>query len=319
MTATYVVLSHREPGQVERLVARILALSPDATVLVRHDARTSAAPRAASDRVRVEPHTARSDWGSWELVEQSLAALRRAAEIFDPELLVLISGQDYPCRDLARWERQFLDAGGGWACGGVRALRYRPRWGRAYGEGDDELTRYVYRWHPLPGGRWLQRSSSPAAGAARWALARLGHYLEPVLDVRTVTRGRGYHVGLRAVRTPFGPDRPCRMGSQWVALDRPALAELVRAGESDRLLRRTYARSVIPDESYVPTVLGAWREPQPGPVSYVVWESERDAPRVLTLTDLEAVAGSGAPFCRKLEAGVSDPLADALDLLAPDR
>lgn len=316
----YVVLSHRNPEQVARLVRRILELSPDAAVLVRHDARTSPAPVVAAPRVRVESHTDTPDWGSWDLLQASLDALRRAVQLFDPQLLVLVSGQDHPCRQLDRWEREIAAAGGGWVCAYLHPLRYRPRWGRAYGSGDDTLTRYVYRWYPLPGGRWLHRSGSRTAGVLRGLLVRLGHHLEPVLAVRTVTRGRGYHVGLRALRTPFGPGSPCQMGSQWLATDRRGLDEIERALAGDRVLRRTYRRAVIPDESCFQTVLARTRPPLPGlAVSHVVWEAERDAPRTLTLADLDGVLASGAAFCRKVEPGVSDALVAELDRLAAQR
>lgn len=319
MRAAYVVLSHRDPGQVERLVGGILRLSPQASVLVRHDARAAAPPRFDSPRVHVEAHADAADWGSWDLLLAALRAVRHAVELFDPDLVVLVSGQDYPARNLARWEEEFVLGGGGWVCAGVRELHYRPRWGRPYGEGDDELTRYTYRWHALPAGRWLQHSASRPAALARWALGRLGHWLEPAVDVRSVTRGRGYHVGLRALRTPFG-DGACHLGSQWFASDREGLDRIVDALAHDRGLRRAYRRSIIPDESFVPTVLARWRPPRPGAgVSYVVWEPERDAPRTLTAADLEAVLASGAPFCRKLAPGVSDTLADDLDRLAPER
>lgn len=319
-SAAYVVLSHLDPARVERMVERILALSPGACVLVRHDARRAAAPRITSPRVVVEAHRGDRDWGSWELVDQTRHALHRAAELFDPRLLIVVSGQDYPCRDLAGWERGVLAGGAGWVCAFLHELHYRPRWGRPYGDGDDTLTRYLYRWYPLPAGRWLHRSSSSGARALRWAATRVGHYLEPIVAVRTVTRGRGYHVGIRARKTPFDDAHPCLMGSQWMALDRASLAAIDAAFDHDRLMRATYRRSIIPDESAFQTVLG-WRQPpQPGGiVSHTVWEAALDAPRTLTIDDLDEILASGAPFCRKLAAGLSDELADALDRLAPTR
>lgn len=318
--AAYVVVSHRNPEQVARLVRRILELSPAAGVLVRHDARSAPPPVIDSPRVVVEPHTQASDWGSWDLVQASLDGFRRAAELFDPELLVLVSGQDYPCRNLSVWEKEVAARGGGWVCAFLHPLHYRPRWGRRYGDGDDTLTRYIYRWYRLPGGRWLHRSTSRGAAALRWFLVRVGHYLEPVVAIRTVTRGRGYHVGVRAVRTPYRADAPCQMGSQWLAMDRAGLAEVERALSCDAVMRRTYRRSIIPDESFFQTVLARRSPPLAGlSVTHTVWQVAQDAPRVLTLEDLDEITSSGAAFCRKLEPGVSDELADELDRVAAGR
>lgn len=313
-TAAYVVLSHRNPRNVERLVHRILELSPDAAVLVRHDARHTSAPAIVSKRVIVESHTETSDWGSWNLVDASLRALSRAAAEFDPELLVLISGQDYPCRDLAIWERELLGGGSTWACADVHRLEYHPHWGRHRGEGEDALTRYTYRWYPLPGGRWLQRSGSRAASTIRKALNRIGRHLEPAINVRTITRGRGYHVGLRALRSPFGPQSPCFKGSQWIAMDRTNFKRIVSELRDNGRLRRAYERSIIPDESAFQTILARTGPPAAGAsVSFNVWEVENDAPRILTVDDIDEIQASGAAFCRKLEPGVSDDLAAELD------
>lgn len=313
-TSAYVVLSHRNTQSVERLVHRIIELSPDAAVLVRHDARQTPAPAIASNRVIVESHTEACDWGSWDLVDASLHALSRAATEFDPKLLVLLSGQDYPCRDLATWEREVLGGDSAWVCADVHRLNYRSHWGRRRGEGDDALTRYEYRWYPLPGGRWLQRSGSRAASITRKTLNRIGRYLEPAINVRTVTRGRGYHVGLRALRSSFGPPSPYFKGSQWIAMDRTNLDRIVWELGNNRRLRRAYERSIIPDESVFQTILARTGPPLAGAtVSFSLWESENDAPRILTLRDVDDIRASGAAFCRKLEPGVSDGLAAELD------
>jgi hypothetical protein len=316
----YVLLSHRYPERVQRLVRRILSLSPEAAVLVRHDARHSEPPSFDTPRVVVESHSDEADWGSWELASASLAAMNRAAKLFDAGLVVLVSGQDYPCRNLAEWEREVVASEAGWVCAFLHELHYRPRWGRRYGQGDDALSRYIYHWHRIPGGQWLHRSVSRLAGGLRWIISRLGHYLEPILAVRVVMRGRGYHVGFRTWRAPFDAANPCLMGSQWVAMERGRLETLTATLAQERSLRRAYRRSIIPDESMIQTILGRQGPPmRDGLVSYNVWEATKDAPRTLTLADLPDILSSGAAFCRKLEPGPSDELADALDRVTEER
>ena len=317
--AAYVDLSHRAPDQVRRLVAAVLRSSPDAAVLVYHDARHTPQPHIDHPSVHVIAHTRASDWGSWELVQNTIEAFRAARDLFDPDLVVLMSGQDYPVRNLSDWEQEFLADGGGWM-GTSWPLVYSPRWGKQYGAGNDELTRYIYRWHRLQFGRTLMPSEKRPALAARWVLDKLGHYLEPVLDVRQVTRGRGYHIGIRAVRTPFGDTTPCFRGSQWIALDRHLLAAVLDRHDNDRLLRSTYGHSIIPDESYFQTILTPLAPPAPGPaLTYVEWLVENDAPRILTLADLDDILASGSPLCRKVEAGPSEALLDRLDELSTGR
>lgn len=308
----YIVLSHRAPDQVTRLVRAILRSSPSSRVVVQHDSRKTEAPRVLDDRVLVLSHGRPTDWGSWDIVAATLEALGLAREVFDPGLVVLVSGQDYPVRHLASWEEEFREEGRGWAGTGHR-LRYNPRWGRPSGEGDDDLTRYTYRWYRVPFSRALGGDTA-VARCVRWPLWKLGHHLEPVLDVRAVSRGRGIHIGVRSGRTPFGPTQPCYKGSQWWAMDRRLLDVVLERAQRDRRLMSTYRRSIIPDESFFQSAIAPVCDPSKGhPVSYVEWIVEADAPRVLDMSDLHGILGSGSPFCRKVEPGISDALMDRLD------
>ena len=240
----YIVLSHRDPAQVERLAAAITRASPQGHVFITHDGRRSAAPRPA-ERVHVRAHGLSTDWGSWELVEATLDAFEWAREAVDPDLVVLVSGQDYPVRELATWEREFLATGGGWI-GGATPLAYRARWGRRRGEGTDDLTRYTYRWyrlpetglaHLLPLG--LQRLRTRARGAFFLRA-------EPVLSWRHVARGRGSYLGIRLWLTPFSRTRPCCKGPQMVAIDRALLDRLLAATAPGTALRKHFRRRSFP-------------------------------------------------------------------------
>lgn len=317
--AAYVVLSHRYTDQVSQLVDATIRLSPSSGVLVYHDARACPPPVLDHPNVRVVAHRTAADWGSWELVESTIAAMGIAVRTFDPEMLVLVSGQDHPTRNLAHWERDFFATGGGWI-GEAHHLVYKPRWGKPYGVGDDDLTRYIYRWYRVPGSRWLGRSEWAPAVAARSLLMKVGHYAEPAVSVRNAARGRGIHLGLRAIRGPLGRRRPCYKGSQWLAIERSHWDEMLHRHHYDVELRAAYRRSIIPDESYLQTILMSLGPPQTGPpLTYVDWRVAEDAPKSLSLEDLNRVLDSGSPFCRKIEPGISDALVERLDALAFDR
>ncbi|GAB3880244.1 core-2/I-branching beta-1,6-N-acetylglucosaminyltransferase family protein [Terrabacter terrigena] len=306
MPAAYVVLSHTEPEQVTRLVEAVLASSPAASVLVTHDARRHPAPVIGDERVRVVSHGRPTDWGSWELVEVTLEAMRAARDAVDPDLVVLVSGQCYPVRPLAAWEDE-LRAAGGWQ-GTARPLDYTPAWGARYGRGDDELTRYTYAWfrtRPLDGP--VRRDTS--LGRVARALA---HRVEPVAALRLVDRGRGVHVGVRR-RMP-APAARIHLGSQWLAVDRQRLELVLQGLAPGAALRSVYERSVIADESALQTVLANAAPPAVArPVSYSVWLPEADTTRTFTLDDLAEIRASGSPFCRKVHSERSATLMDALD------
>lgn len=318
--AAYVVLTHRDWPQVRRLVAAILSSSPEAYVLVAHDARRERFPLDTADpRVEIFEHGLETDWGSWELVEATLRAFELARERADPDLVCLISGQDYPVRRLLDWEAEAL-AAESWI-GEAEPLSYLPHWGRRRGEGDDRLTRYTYWWFRTPAARLGLHLPGHLGDVLRRVRDAVALRLEPVLGVRVVARGRGVHWGIRRPRTPFTASRPCAYGSQWLALRRPELDRLLDVDLAPRSpLRRLYRHSIIPDESGLVTPL-LWRAAPSSlaPVTQVIWDEASDQPTTRTLADLPALVESRSPFCRKVDPAASGPLLEALDGLIAAR
>src|ERR1700691_2931488 len=98
----YVVFSHQRPAQVERLVARILSLSPHAHVVLHHDPRTepmvwTTPPGPRLHEVDPEP----MDWGAFTMVAATAKVLEHVEQNLDYEACVVVSGQDYPVTNLA--------------------------------------------------------------------------------------------------------------------------------------------------------------------------------------------------------------------------
>ncbi|GAA4374183.1 hypothetical protein [Agromyces bauzanensis] len=310
--AVYVILTHAGWKQVQRLAAAILRSSPRSRVLIAHDARAEQFPAFVDDpRIVVYTHGLPSDWGSWELVEATLRAFSRARELFDPALVTLITGADYPARSLAEWEREAVSAEG-WV-GTASPLEYTPRWGRARGVGDDRLTRYTMRWYRPFWSGWV--TSAPRWWVRlRWAAALR---LEPAFGVRDVTRGRGIHYGIARAPACFSPERPCYFGGQTLAVRRVELDRLLDEDFAPGSpLRRVYRRTMIPDESALQTAL-AWRSApaQLPPVSYMRWDETVDQCVVWTATDFDEIRASRSPFCRKVDPERSDELLSLLDEL----
>lgn len=313
--AAYIILTHRDWTQVKRLAGAILASSPRARVLIAHDARRETFPSDPGDkRIHVFAHGLDCDWGSWELVEATLRAMALARELWNPKLVCLLSGQDYPVRRLDEWEHEAL-AAPGWI-GDARPLHFQAHWGRRRGEGDDRLTRYTFRWFHAP---LAKRGIQLPRGAGRFAsrvLSAVALRLEPVFGVRYVARGRGRYYGIRR-RTPFTPTSPCYFGAQWLAVRRTELDVLLDQDLAPGSpLRKFYRRTIIPDESALVTPL-SWRgtHTDMAPLTMQQWEPVLDTTVTWTLDDLEALRSSGSPFCRKVDATRSGALMDALDEL----
>lgn len=103
----YILMCHEDPEAIERLVRRVVFLSPTADVIVRCAIPTvidaDRVQRAGGRLFESRQHVV---WGNWTLTEAVLEVLEHAVRTSDADHIVLVSGQDYPIRALQAWEAQ---------------------------------------------------------------------------------------------------------------------------------------------------------------------------------------------------------------------
>ena len=293
MKLVYLVVSHRNPDQVLRLV-RALREGPSAEVVVRHDRRQSrldsseveeAGGRLLHDELPVE-------WAAWPHLRMLLASLERVAAEYDPDWLIVLSGQDYPLRPLAEVEERLASAdhdaylGHSWPLA-TGALPPPPA--------EEFFLRYAYYHLPAPALRWFPRR-----------LRRVIYFRE-----------RPRRFGIRRPRLPFRDDLRCWVSSDWPTLNRRALQVVLRTAREERRLMRHYRRTVAPAESFFATALmnepglrvsGDYRR-------FVRFQPGAPSPDVLTAPDLDELRASGADFARKFDARADASILDRLDEL----
>jgi hypothetical protein len=288
VTVVYIVISHRNPEQVVRLV-RVLREGPSSRVLVRHDPRGERLERKQIEAAGGEPLEDRikTRWGGWSQLKLILACLREAAVRHDPDWVLILSGQDYPLRPLADIEAD-LDASPVDArLGAVRQVETRLP---AAGE-DEFFLRCRYRHYARPR---VIPSSLPSS-IRPLAYAR---ELPPLFGVRRIEP---------APLTFFA-------SADWLTLGRSGVRTVLGASE-DRRLMRHFRRVAIPSESFFASVLLA------NPALIVERDNRRFAsfaqgaahPDTLTSRDYDRLLASGADFARKFDATAEPRLLDMLD------
>ena len=288
MTVAYVVLSHRNPEQVLRLV-RTLNEGPGARVLVRHDPRGPSLPKGEIERHGGEAieDGIEFQWGGWSQLRLILACLREAARRHDPDWVLILSGQDYPLRPLAEIEAELGASPADGRLGAVREVeRRRPP------PGQDEFflrCRYLHYTRPR-------------------AIARLPGALRPLAYARDLPP-------LVGIRRPGRPPLRYHASADWLTLGRRALAAALAAAEDGRLMRR-FRRVAVPSESFFATVL------LNDPALTIERDHRRFAPfphegaphpDTLTMRDSDRLLASGADFARKFDAAVDARVLDLLD------
>jgi hypothetical protein len=273
VSVAYLVLSHRDPPQVQRLLRTLRLESPDAPLIVHHDDRFVPL-ETGPDVLRVLPPTPVA-WGWASQLDMLLRCFAFALARAEFSWLVVLSGQDYPVRPLATVERELVTAPvDGFVQGEPVAP---PPWTR--GESDEFARRYFYRY---------RRVREPGALVRRAAVAA-----RPLLSLREMPWG--WVLGRRC----GGPGLPVRRGSDWLTLSRRAVSLVAEAPAG---LVRHYRRTLSPSESLPHTLLWAsgLRLSQ-DTRRFSAWTPGSPHPAVLGAGDLDAVVASGCDFARKFE------------------
>jgi hypothetical protein len=289
----YLVVSHRNPRQVLRLVTA-LDEGPAAHVFVRHDQRQSRLEAAEVEQAggRLIDDGLPVEWGGWSHLRMLLASVELMAGELDPDWLMVLSGQDYPLRPLAQVEQRLASAehdaylGDAWQLQ-TSALPPPPA--------EEFFLRYAYFHLPAPGLRWFPRR-----------LRRAVYY-----------RDRPRRFGIRLPRLPFRDDLRCWVSSDWPTLNRRALQAVLRTKREERRLMRHYRHTFAPAESFFATALmnDAALRVADDDRRFVRFQPGAPSPDVLTSTDLNQLQTSGADFARKFDIAVDARVLDLLDEL----
>lgn len=279
----YVILAHTDPTGLRRLVARIRSLSPQAAIVVRHEDPQLIGPGELDPLGAIDlVSDIRVRWGSFAMVQAMLEAFGVALSQTDAEHVVLVSGQDYPVRDLAAWEAEIADAG-------VDLLiDPMPAEERTYAR---HFTTFS-----LPGRRSVPKR------AVHWAMDRVGRVSERWVSLYRLER-TGDDVWWLSVPRRGGSERPDWLvkASQWMTIRRDVLTQVLEvAGPSGKGLGPVRTM-LVPDEIAVQSTAArlatALRE---GPTSATWFPPDSPSPAWLTPELVRELATGGAPFARKL-------------------
>jgi hypothetical protein len=271
----YVILAHRAPEQVVRLVRRLE--HPDASFFIHVDRYADdAVHETIRDGIPAAQLLPRHGctWGGFGIVRAALEGLRAVHADGRHDVALLLSGQDYPIRRIGeihdflyqRRERSFVN----------HFTVPTPNWTNG---GMERMT--GWHWH----GRLLGRTII---------------FPNPRLGTRT------WHRRFPGGFEPYG-------GSMYWGLSREAVAYVLDFVERETRFMRFFRHAGIPDESFFQTIL--LNSPLAGSVvdddlHYADWSEGKSHPKTLGLQDLDAVIASGNLFARKFD----DPrVLDAID------
>lgn len=297
------VLAHAGHAQLLRLLRTLRQGSPAAAIVLHYDAKGE--PPAQSSLhdlgvLMVAPRI-RVRWGDASQVDAMLAALEFTTNHIDFEWLTFISGQDYPLRPVGLIEAE------------LRGSDY-DAYVRA-GPAGVYANRYEFRYWNLPRFRHAYLMPEVVRSSVAGLRRRL-NAAQRLFQIEGRVRDAPARLGLRAASAPFGRDFVCCKGSQWMTLNRRAAQRVLQFHRERPEVLRYYRRTLVPDESYLQTVI--CNDPElrvkDDHRRFIVWDDHRLAhPATLTMHHLPAMLASGKDFARKFDPSVDAEVLDALD------
>lgn len=277
-----VVLSHRNPAQVARLVAQ-LGTGTDTVVAVHHDPSGEPLQLRQSSSLVLVPDPVPCPWGKLartEAIRRSLVWL--TANVPTLSWALIISGQDYPIRTMASIEAELASA----QCDAfIRHFRL-----------DGDPADDVHPWQTATRRRYLYRRRLP--GSARSVELPWPR------------------------RNPFGDEFGLYAGEQWIDLSAKAVHKMLDTPLREPLLRYLQRAPLPDEAAVVTLALSGEPELDVvnDRRRYIRWpRGGAWHPAVLEPADLPDMRASTGFFARKVNPEAWPEVYDVLDELAGDR
>ncbi len=313
MRHLFLIQTHRDPDQLARLVRILQAGCPDSTVLVSHHHRAKPLPDTLfAEMPDVHVIAGSGGRGDFSILDGYIAALRWVRDRkIDYDWLTNLSGQDYPVSSLAEFSRELSQSAQDGFLHHFDALRQDPRemspmrWSARHG-----YDRYYYKYRKL-------KNDLNVAERAVIRLPRLA--TEYLTDKIRINTAYGLMIGWRANETPFKPQFRCYAGSYWHTIRRRCADYILEFFETNPKVVEYFRDVLIPDESFVQTVLANhpdFRFVNDNRRYFDMEGSRLGHPRSLTEGDIPRFAGRRYIFARKIEWARGPAMFDTLDRYA---
>lgn len=317
MRIAFLILNHREPTQLLRLVSTLKSELPDAAVVIHNDRFKVDIQESLISGFR-DTHLLTSNWpiswGDFSCVASVWHSMAWMVENLQFDWLILLSCQDYPIKPLASL-KQFLSSTNSDALLAAKPI------GKLESRSDrrDRRRRYLYRYRPA------RRASEMGLLAARlrhWLREHSGllvdifNNVQPFLQIYKFPNQLPWRVGRRALRTPFTQEEPCWFGSHWLSLSSRAVNYVVCYVQERPDYARYCRKTIIPEESATPTLVcnAPGLRVDSRELHYVRWsEPHMGHPDIFVARDLPELLAAREYFARKFDVARDSNILDELD------
>ena len=235
----FVIVSHNQPRQLQRLVRRLQEIYNNPPIAVHHDFGQSPVrlDEFPSDIKFVTPHV-NTRWAQFSVVTAALRALKLLYTSATPDWFFLLSGVDYPIAPATKVLNEL-------ATSGVDALM-------DYREVPDISDKQPLQDVENPA--LVHFTSNFRAEVAYRLYVGLNVWFPVVRKGPRIGR-KTFYLRTRDWRAPFGPNFRCYYGDHWFAANSKAADVLLNPTEMHLRLQRHLQLRSSPDECYYHSVL----------------------------------------------------------------
>lgn len=284
----FVILSHRAPDQVYRLIDTLGKLYNNPPIVCHHDFGQAPLDR---DRfpanVRFVDDWVATGWGTWSVVDAFLRALATLYTDGGPDWFVLLSGADYPVQSSDAVLAELRDSG----CDAfidVHQIDPSPA-----------VATLVGAINPML--RHLDRDESLKT---KWQF-----YLARQFWVPIIRRRPRWRLGRFTIRLPWSQrgvltaDYSLWWGEHWFTGNRRVAKTFLEPTPQVRALQRHLRWRAFPEEAYYQTVLcnTAGLVLNKSNKRFTEWNGGGAHPMTLGVSDVPAALSSGMHFARKFD------------------
>lgn len=301
----YLIASHKNPAQIERLVNVISSGSPEAMIMIHHDSSSCTLDYKkllSIPNVKMIEKTIRVKWGDFSQIEMVLHCLRCIIdEVPDVKWVIFLSGQDYPLKPINKIQKEIDESDYD-----AFMTYFSLKTGDAIARKNIN-ERYYYRYYILP---------------RHWRISRFLNYIENVnykltnLKIFPGLRNANPRLGVKRKKTIFNDDFICYKGQFWMTLGRKSLMYILSFVQKHPEVANYYKRSLNPDESFFQTILvnNSGLHICNDHMRYIDW-SDRNLshPKLLDSLDYDKMLASGKHFARKFDMLRDVNILDMLD------
>ena len=304
----YLIFSHANVLQLQRLVHAIRKSSPNSAIVLHHD--PSGEPLNPSEFTAMKnvffiAHPVAVRWADITQVHALLHGLEWATSRLDFRWISIISGQDYPLRSLMLAEQElretefdaFVEANP------IKASDWSM------------FTRYYFQYWKLP--RFRHHYKAPAfLRNYLQTLRQLINRSRSPVRIEGGIRNTPMQLGVRTLAHPFSASFACYKGSDWFTLSRKAVNYVQEFTRKNPDYLRYFQRTYIASEAYIQTIL--WNSPQLKIANnnrrFILWDANHSShPITLAHKHLGKMTASGKDFGRKFDPKLDNRVLDELD------